>query len=123
MAKVIGIGGVFFRTRDTKGLGEWYAKWLGLPVQHPYGAPISHVDLSGEGVSVWAPFESDTDYFGPGDQPFMINLMVDDLTEALEQVRSGGAEVIPKTEDTEYGKFGWFVDPAGLRVELWQPPK
>ena len=123
MAKVTGIGGVFFRARDTKGIGEWYQKWLGMPVHHPYGASLSHAALTEAGLSVWSPFENDTDYFGPSGQTFMINLMVDDLDEALAQVRSGGAEVIPKTEDTEYGKFGWFVDPEGLRVELWQPPK
>jgi catechol 2,3-dioxygenase-like lactoylglutathione lyase family enzyme len=123
VAKVTGIGGIFFRSRDPKAIGEWYHKWLGLPVQHPYGAPLPHNNLSGEGASVWSPFDSNTDHFGPSGQTFMINLIVDDLAEALEQVRSGGADVIPKTDESEYGKFGWFVDPEGSRVELWQPPK
>ncbi len=122
MAKVTGLGGVFFRAADTKALGQWYQKWLGLPVEHPYGASIPHKQLSGEGISVWAPFEKDTTYFGDSGQSFMVNLMVDDLMEALAQVREGGAEVIDKTEDSEFGHFGWFVDPEGNRVELWQPP-
>ncbi len=77
MAKVTGLGGVFFRADDTKALGDWYKKWLGLPVEHPFGASIAHKQLSGEGSSVWAPFEHDTKYFGESGQSFMINLMVD----------------------------------------------
>ena len=122
MAKVTGLGGVFFRSENPEELGNWYKKWLGLPVEHPWGASIPHKNLSGEGISVWAPFEKDTKYFGDSGQVFMINLMVDDLTEALAQVKEGGAEVVPKTEDSEFGHFGWFVDPEGNRVELWQPP-
>ena len=122
MAKVTGIGGVFFRADDPEALGAWYAEWLGLPVEHPYGASLPHAALSGQGLSVWCPFKRDTTYFGDGDQAYMINLIVDDLDGALAQVKEGGAAVVPETEDAEYGRFGWFVDPAGNRVELWQPP-
>ncbi|MCB1183460.1 VOC family protein [bacterium] len=122
MAQVKGIGGVFFRAEDPEALGAWYAEWLGLPVQHPYGASLSHADLADDGLSVWCPFKADTDYFGPSGQAFMINLIVDDLDGALAQVAQGGAEVVPQQEDGEFGRFGWFVDPAGNRVELWQPP-
>ncbi len=122
MAKVTGLGGVFFRAADTKAIGQWYQKWLGLPVEHPYGASIPHKQLSGEGISVWAPFEKDTTYFGDSGQVYMINLMVDDLPGALAQVRQGGAEVMDKTEESEFGHFGWFIDPEGNKVELWQPP-
>ena len=122
MAKVTGLGGVFFRAEDPKALGLWYKKWLGMPFEDPWGASIPHKDLSGKGNSVWAPFKRDTKYFGESDQVFMINLMVDDVTEALAQVKEGGAEVIPETEKSEFGHFGWFVDPEGNRVELWQPP-
>jgi hypothetical protein len=24
-------------------------------------------------------------------------------------------------EDSEFGTFGWFIDPEGNKVELWQP--
>jgi len=122
MAKVTGLGGVFFRAEDPRTLGQWYQKWLGVPVAYPTGATLSHQDLSGAGFSVWAPFKRDTTYFGDSGQSFMINLMVDDLDGALAQVREGGAEVVPEREDSEFGRFGWFVDPEGNRVELWQPP-
>ena len=72
--------------------------------------------------SVWAPFEKDTTYFGDSGQSYMINLMVDDLPGALAQVGQGGAEVMDKTEESEFGHFGWFIDPEGNKVELWQPP-
>lgn len=122
MAKVTGLGGVFFRAEDPEALGEWYRKWLGVPVEHPWGAILPHRGLPSGTYSVWTPFERDTKYFGDSGQSFMVNLMVDDLAGALDQARAGGAEVLPETESSEYGRFGWFVDPAGQRVELWQPP-
>lgn len=121
MAKVLGIGGVFFRSRDPEKLGDWYARWLGVPVEHPWGASFQPDDLPERALGVWAPFKQDTDYFAP-DKSFMFNLVVDDLDGALEQVREGGAEVVDKVEEMEYGRFGWFFDPEGNKVELWQPP-
>lgn len=122
MAKALGVGGVFFRSRDPKALGDWYQQHLGVPVEHPYGATFLAAAMPPGGLTVWAPFKQDTEYFGPSGQAFMVNLVVDDLDGALAQVRAGGAEVDEKTEDHEYGRFGWFSDPDGNRVELWQPP-
>jgi predicted enzyme related to lactoylglutathione lyase len=25
-------------------------------------------------------------------------------------------------EEYDFGRFGWFLDPEGNKVELWQPP-
>ena len=122
MAKVLGLGGVFFKSADPEKLGHWYHKWLDLPVDHPYGASLKHERLAAGGYSVWTPFKQDTTYFAPSDQPFMINLIVDDLDGCLARVREGGAEVMPDVEDSEFGRFGWFLDPDGNKVELWQPP-
>lgn len=122
MAKAIGVGGVFFKSADPESLGAWYQRWLGLPVQHPYGASFKPGSMPSESVTVWAPFSADTTYFEPSEQSFMINLVVDDLDGALEQVREGGAEVLPERQDEEYGRFGWFLDPEGNKVELWEPP-
>jgi predicted enzyme related to lactoylglutathione lyase len=30
--------------------------------------------------------------------------------------------VAEKIEEMEYGRFGWFFDPEGNKVELWEPP-
>lgn len=122
MAKVRTIGGVFFKCRDPKALGEWYAKWLGLPVDAGYGGASFGTEHLPPGTrAVWGPFKADTEYFDPSNREFMINLVVDDLDGALEQVADGGAEIVGEVEEYEYGRFGWFLDPEGNKVELWQP--
>ncbi|MEM7582072.1 MAG: VOC family protein [Acidobacteriota bacterium] len=123
MAKAIGVGGVFFKSQDPKKLGEWYQKWLSVPVQHPYGATFKHEGLPGGAATVWCPFPADTEYFNPGDRSYMFNLMVDDLDGALAQVKEGGAEIVGDIQEESYGRFGWFLDPEGNKVELWQPPE
>ncbi len=122
MAKVIGVGGIFFKSQDPEKLGDWYQQWLGIPVNHPYGASFDPAGLPGGGFAAWCPFPADTKYFDPADRPYMFNLMVDDLDGALAQVQEGGAELAGDVEEMEYGRFGWFVDPEGNKVELWQPP-
>ena len=120
MAKVVGIGGVFFRSDDPEALGEWYKRWLGVPVEHPWGASFQPADLPDKAFGVWAPFSRDTTYLA-ADKSFMFNLVVDDLDGALAQVKEGGAEVVEEIEEMEYGRFGWFFDPEGNKVELWEP--
>jgi predicted enzyme related to lactoylglutathione lyase len=122
MARALGVGGIFFKAKDPEKLGAWYKEWLDLPVEHPYGAAMKHDLLPPKSCTVWSPFKQDTTYFEPSDQSFMINLIVDDLDGCLARVTDGGAEVMSKVEDSEFGRFGWFIDPEGNKVELWQPP-
>ena len=70
----------------------------------------------------WSPFAADTDYFGAGPQPYMINFRVDDLDGLLEQLRADGVAVDERIDQSEFGRFGWITDPEGTRIELWQPP-
>jgi len=122
VARVLGVGGVFFKATNPAELGAWYEKWLGLPIDASYGGASFGPDaMPPGGLTVWSPFKADTEYFKPSDQAFMFNLVVDDLDAALEQVREGGAEVMPDRMDESYGRFGWFVDPEGNKVELWEP--
>lgn len=121
MARVIGIGGIFFKARDPKALGEWYAKHLGLPISN-FGGAMYAEDPQRPGCTLWTPFKEDTKYFAPSDKPFMINYRVDDLHALLAQLRSEGVQVDEKVDESEYGRFGWIMDPEGNRVELWQPP-
>ena len=73
------------------------------------------------GLTVWAPFDRSTTYFDPSRKELMYNLVVDDLEGALAQVRAAGAELIGEIEEFEYGRFGWFLDPEGNKVELkWE---
>ena len=60
--------------------------------------------------------------FAPSASPFMVNYRVHDVTALLQALRDEGCQVLDKTDDGEYGKFGWVIDPEGNKVELWQPP-
>ncbi len=123
MARALGIGGVFFRCADKEHLGVWYAKHLGFEIGD-FGGTVFDVTRQPETARcVWGPFEDSTTYFDPSDKPFMVNLVVDDLDGALEQVARGGAEVVGEVEEYDYGRFGWFIDPEGTKIELWQPPE
>lgn len=121
MAKVIGIGGVFFKCKDPKALGQWYGEHLGMPIQDFGGGVLMPADQPEGGYTVWGPFAEDTEYFNPSKREFMLNLVVDDLDAALAQVSAAGATLVGDPEEHEMGKFGWFVDPEGNKVELWQP--
>ena len=120
MAKVIGLGGVFFKSRDPKALAAWYARHLGVEPES-WGGVIFEEDETRKGVTLVAPFPADSDYFGRGEQRFMLNFRVDDLDALLAKLRGEGVQVDSKVQDDEHGKFGWIVDPEGTRVELWQP--
>jgi len=122
MAKVTGIGGVFFKSVDPDALRCWYRDLMGVEVQ-PWGGAqflFNRRDGKGIGYTVWSPFEANTTYFDPSSKPFMINLRVDDLEGMLTQLRSAGANVIDRREEGENGKFGYVMDPEGNLLELWE---
>jgi predicted enzyme related to lactoylglutathione lyase len=118
MAKVTGLGGAFLRANDPKALYAWYEAHLGVDAK--VGC-IMFPQEEMRAYSVVTFFTKSSDYF-PVRQPAMLNLQVDDLDGVVEKLRAAGADVDAKVEDTEYGRFGWFADPEGNRVELWQPP-
>ncbi len=122
MAKVLGVGGVFFKSPNPKQLYEWYSKWLGMTLEE-WGLAYFPKDYPANSQTVWSAFDASTDYFNPSEKGFMFNLIVDNLEEALKQVKEGGAEVIGDIEKMESGSFGWFMDPDGNKVELWEPVK
>lgn len=122
MAKVVGLGGIFFKSEDPKKLCDWYEKWLNLTIERDtMSASFKRNNMPEFSLGVWCPFKKDTKYFDPAQKEFMFNLMVDDLDVMLKQVAAGGAEIINGVEEYEFGKFGWFIDPEGNKVELWQP--
>jgi predicted enzyme related to lactoylglutathione lyase len=120
MAKVTGLGGIFFKARDPKALAAWYAQHLGMAVE-AWGGVRFDDDPARPGYTTWCPFAADTGYFAPSAQPYMINLRVDDLDGLLANLRAAGVTVDERIEDTEFGRFGWIMDPEGTRIELWQP--
>lgn len=121
MAKVIGFGGIFFKARDPQALSAWYAQHLGLEVEQ-FGGTKFLDDSARPGCIVWSPFKEDTTYFAPSTKPFMVNFRVDDLKTLLSALRGAGVQVDARVDESEYGKFGWIIDPEGNRVELWEPP-
>ncbi len=112
----MGVGGYFLRAADPAALGAWYREYLGLDADEN---GVWHPE---PGLTVFATFESETDYFGSRDQRTMVNFRVRDLDAMLAQLRDLGAEVDENTEDMAgVGRFGWVTDPEGNRIELWQP--
>jgi len=119
MGKVTGVGGVFFKATDPKVLQAWYAQHLGVPLSE-YGFS-SFEGPEAQGTTAFAFFPADSQYFGEETQRAMINFRVDSLDEVLERLKAAGARIDPKRQDESYGRFAWFWDPEGNRVELWEP--
>lgn len=124
MAKVTGIGGVFFKSAGKGSeLGEWYAKNLGISLEPWGGAIINWKDdeQTDGGLTVWNAADHDTKWFSPSESSFMINYRIDNMDEMLEQLKANGVEILKGPESHENGKFAWVMDPDGNKVELWEP--
>ncbi|HEV7164935.1 MAG TPA: VOC family protein [Gammaproteobacteria bacterium] len=125
MQRVTGIGGIFFSAKDPVALRVWYKKHLGIDVQEWGGAALPWADAAGnptKGSTIWSVGAADGKQFAPSKAPFMINYRVADLVTLLAELRKEGCDVLEKADDSEYGKFGWVMDPEGNKVELWEPP-
>ena len=125
MKRVTGIGGIFFKAKDAPALQAWYKTHLGIDVQEWGGTSFTWTDSDGRptaGTTIWSIGSAQDGPFAPGTAPFMINYRVDDLDALVQALRDEHCQVLEKTEDSEYGKFAWVLDPEGNKVELWQPP-
>jgi predicted enzyme related to lactoylglutathione lyase len=121
--RVTGIGGIFIKARDPAALGAWYKTHLGIDVQSWGGTAFAWADETGapvKGTTIWS--VSTGSNFAPSGAPFMVNYRVADLHGLVAALRDEGCEVVGKVEESEYGIFGWVMDPEGNKVELWQPP-
>jgi catechol 2,3-dioxygenase-like lactoylglutathione lyase family enzyme len=124
MARITGIGGVFFRSRGKgAAIAAWYQKHLGMPLEDFGGAILRWPDdpAPDGGLTVWHVADGDSKWFSPSDAPFMINYRVDDLDGLLARLRADGVEAVQGPESHENGRFAWIMDPDGNKVELWQP--
>lgn len=117
MAKILGVGGVFIKCADTKAYQGWWKTHMGVTISE-WGSMDFPSD--GKAFTLVSTFAEDTEYFNPSKAPFMINLRVDDVPAMLEKARGGGAEIVGEISDEGYGIFGWFIDPIGVKIELWQ---
>jgi len=123
MKRVTGIGGIFFSAKDPKALGAWYKDHLGIDVQDWGGTTFDWTDAEGtKGTTVWSVSKVGANNLAGSKSGFMVNYRVDDLDGLLEALRAEGCEVLEKADDSDYGKFGWVMDPEGNKIELWQPP-
>jgi GNAT superfamily N-acetyltransferase len=104
--RIVGIGGIFFKSQNHKALRAWYEAKLGIQE----GAIFNK--------TVWSIFPADSDYFS---QDSMINYIVDDLDAFLAKCQANGVRIDPKREDCDYGRFAWIYDDDGNKIELWQP--
>lgn len=123
MKRVTGIGGIFFKTKDTEKTKAWYHKHLGIESDQ-YGGQFVWRDLDNPNkkcYTVWSPFNTDTKYFDPSEKPFMFNYRVENLEKLLEVLKEEGITVVGEIEKYDYGKFGWIMDLDGNKIELWEP--
>jgi catechol 2,3-dioxygenase-like lactoylglutathione lyase family enzyme len=121
--RILGIGGVFFKSANQKQMQEWYAKHLGLADSgHGVMLPWREKDNpESEQMTVWNIFPGNTRYFEPSPASFMVNYIVDDLDALLDRLAKEGVHIDPKRQDESYGRFAWIYDPDGNKIELWQP--
>ena len=123
MAKVLGVGGIFFKSADPQATREWYTSVLGIDFEGWGGTvflPETAAAHPGAGT-VFSPFDADSDYFAPSEEQFMINLMVDNLESMLVRCAGHGVEPILHMPNEANGHFAHIMDPDGRKIELWEP--
>ena len=118
--RILGIGGIFFKSANQQQMRQWYAKHLGLEDSgHGAMLPWREADNpENEQMTVWTIFAGDSGYFPA---PFMVNYIVDDMDVLLDRLEKAGVQIDPKRQDESYGRFAWIYDPDGNKIELWQP--
>jgi predicted enzyme related to lactoylglutathione lyase len=119
--RILGIGGIFFKSEHPGPMRQWYAKNLGLSDQGQ-GAMLHWREKDNpqqERMTVWSIFPASSKYFESSQ--LMVNYIVDDLDALLERLSKAGVKIDPKRQDESYGRFAWIYDPDGNKIELWQP--
>jgi len=117
MAKVTGLGGVFYVVKDPAATRAWYRDTLGIDGE--YGPQLNWSEETGDKPYSLISHFSDDEYVKPGKGGFMINLRVDDVDGMVEQLKAKDVEILGHV-DEGYGKFAWLLDPDGVKIELWQ---
>jgi predicted enzyme related to lactoylglutathione lyase len=123
--RILGIGGIFFKSAHPQQMKDWYSKHLGLAdsgggVMLPWREKDKP---DSEQMTVWSIFPDSSKYFEPSTQTFMVNYIVDDIDALLERLAKDGVRIDAKRQDESYGRFAWIYDHDGNKIELWQPIK
>jgi len=122
-AKVTGVAGIFFKSKNAKKLNQWYQKHLGLPID-AYGARFEWqegCDSNAFGSLQWGVFKDSTNYFEPSTKEFMINYRVANLERLIKQLKQEGVSLLDTMETYPYGKFIHVMDIDGNKIELYEP--
>lgn len=123
MKKVTGIGGIFFKCKDTNAVNEWYKNHLGLDTT-PYGVSFEWFEKENptvKGTTQWSPFAETTKYFEPSAKDFMINYRVENLVALVEELRKENVTILDEITTYDYGKFVHILDLEGNKIQLWEP--
>ncbi len=123
MAKVTGIGGIFFKCENPEKIKSWYHKNLGLVIDD-YGSSFEFRNANNPqevNYLQWSPFKKDTSYFKPSTKEFMVNYRVENLEVLVKELKTNGVTVLDQIETFDYGKFVHIMDPEGNKIELWEP--
>lgn len=119
--RVTGIGGFFFKSKNSKELLNWYAQHLGFDT-NDYGCSFVWKDENGNDcITQWSPFQEDTNYFAPSKKEFMQNFRVQNLEKLIADLKKEGVTIVGEMETYSYGKFAWILDPEENKIELWEP--
>jgi D-3-phosphoglycerate dehydrogenase len=119
--RVTGIGGFFFKSKNSKELLNWYANHLGFDI-NDYGCSFVWKDENGNDcITQWSPFQEDTKYFDPSKKEFMQNFRVHNLEKLIGDLKKEGVTIVGEMETYSYGKFAWILDPEENKIELWEP--
>ncbi len=119
--RITGLGGVFFKSRDTTALAAWYRDILGIGMEGWDGAMFAADAPGHPPFQLWSPFKEATDYFAPSDRSYMINFAVDNLDAFVARLSDKGVELLGRDDSDPNGNFAWIMDPEGTKIELWQP--
>ena len=121
MARITGIGGIFFKSRDPKALAQWYREVLELEINDWDSAALRYDTPGHPPFVVWGPFPEDTDYYAPSQREFMVNFAVDDLDGFLARLEAKGVEIVKRDDSDPNGRFAWILDPDDTKIEFWEP--
>ena len=123
--RILGIGGIFFKSANQQQMKDWYAKHLGLE-DSGYGVMLPWREKDNpesEQMTIWSIFPDTTTYIEPSPASVLVIYIVDDIDALLERLAQAGVKIDPKRQDESYGRFAWIYDPDGNKIELWQPIK
>jgi predicted enzyme related to lactoylglutathione lyase len=123
MSKVLGLGGLFFKSIDSAAMRDWYGRVLGLSFESWGGLVFLPETAAAHpgAATIFSAFAAETDYFSPSTHDYMFNLMVDDLDGILARCDEQGVTALAPILDEPNGRFAYIVDPEGRKIELWQP--